>query len=254
MNSADASYGHWTKDGHRSRTHYVAYWSEGKEEKLVILCGHQHDSVSDAVACIKSGDGSVMAFTDGQERPLANKEKDEMLRAVLALYGQAKKVAREDPLTKTLIRRGFMEVLERESAHSRRSALPLTLVLFDLDDFKSVNETRGHHSGDMVLKVMGWTAQHTLREADSIAGFAGDMFAVVLAQTDADNTRVAVGKLREALKDVLKTYRWDITFSIVAVTFQNPPATPDEMIEIAQRHMRFAKSQGKGGISYLTVD
>lgn len=238
-----------TKVGHRSKTHYVACWSE---EKLTILCGHQHETVAQAVACIQSADGSVKAFTDGHERSMTNTEKDGMLRALLDLYGRAKKFAREDPLTGALIRRGFMEVLERESVHLQRCMLPLTLVFFDLDNFKSVNDSLGHHSGDMVLKVMGWTMQHMLREADSVARLGGDKFALLLPETRDDNTRVVLSKLREALKATLKTYRWNITFGMVAVTFQSPPATPDEMIGIAERHMRLVKERGKGGVSYLT--
>jgi diguanylate cyclase (GGDEF)-like protein len=241
----------WMKNRHTSRTHYVAYSSDGN---LVTLCGHQHDSVTEAVKCIHSADGSVKAFTDGQERPLTNKEKDGMVRALLDLYGHAKKVAREDPLTRVLNRRGFVEVLERESTRSRRSTLPLTILFCDLNNFRSVNDTLGHNIGDLVLKVLGWTIQRTLCEADSVARLGGDMFALLLPETDADNTRVLVGKLREALKDVLRTYRWDITFSMVAVTCQSARATLDEMIEIAERHMRSTKSEGKDCISYLTVD
>ena len=62
----------WTRDGHRSATSYVAYWSEGK---LLILCGHQHKTVAEAVACIQGADGSVKAFTDSKERPLTDEER-----------------------------------------------------------------------------------------------------------------------------------------------------------------------------------
>ena len=239
----------WTKNGHRSKTHYVAYWSE---EKLAILCGHQHSTIAEAVACIQSADGSVKAFSDGQERPLTNEEKDGMISALLHLYGRAKKFSREDPLTGALIRRGFMEALEHESVRSRRCMLPLTLVSLDLDDFKPLNDTLGHSTADLVLKIVGWTMQRALREADSVARLGGDRFALLLPETGADNTRVVLAKLREALKSALKTYRWDITFSMVAVTFQSLSATPDEMIEIAERHMRLVKERGKNGVSYLT--
>ena len=239
----------WTKDGHRSRIHYVAYWSD---DKVAILCGHQHNTVAEAVACIQSADGSVKAFSDGQERPLTNEEKDEMVRALLLLYGRAKKFAREDPLTGTLIQRGFMEVLERESVRSRRCVLPLTLVSVNLDDFNHLNDTRGRSTVDLALKIMGWTMQQSLREADSVARLGGDRFTMLLPETGATNARVVLAKLREALKGALKTYRWDITFSTVAVTFQSPTETPDEMIEIAERHMRLVKERGKDGVSYLT--
>jgi diguanylate cyclase (GGDEF)-like protein len=239
----------WTRNG--TTTHYVAYWSE---EKLTILCGHQHSSLRDAAACIKSADGSVKAFTDGQERPLTNKEMQGMIGALLDLYDCAKKVAREDPLIKgALIRRGFMEVLERESARSRSCTLPLTLVFLDLDDFKFVIDHLGKHVGSLVLKVMGWTMQRALSKSDSVARLEEDRFSLLLPETNADTTRVVLGKLREDLRDVLKTYQWDVPFSVVAVTFQSPPE-PDKMIDVAERHMGSAKRQGKDRISYLTVD
>jgi len=104
----------------------------------------------------------------------------------------------------------------------------------------------------LVLKVVGWTVQRALREADSVARLGGDRFALLLPETGADNTRVVLAKLREALKSALKTYRWDITFSMVAVTFQSLSATPDEMSEIAERHMHLATERVKNGVSYLT--
>ena len=238
-----------TKDGYKSWTYYVAYWSE---DKVAILCRHQHNTIAEAVACIQSADGSVKAFSDGQERPLTNEEKDGMLRALLHMYEDAKKSAREDPITGTLIRRGFVEVLARESTRSRRYMLPLTLVSLNLDNFKPLNAALGHNTGDSVLKVVGWTLRHTLREVDSVARLGGDRFALLLSETDADNSRVVVDKLRNALNDILKTYRWDMTFSTVAVTFQRLPATPDEMIEIAERHMYLLKQRGNDGVSYLT--
>jgi len=165
----------------------------------------------------------------------------------LELYDRAKKFSREDPLTGALIRRGFMEALEYE--RSRRCMLPLTLISLDLDDVKRVND---HSSGDLVLKVVGWTIQNTLHEKDSFARLRGDAFALLLPETAADNTRVIVANLQEALNAALKTYQWDITFSIVAVTFETPTATPDDMIEVAERHMRLVKEKGKNGVSYLT--
>jgi diguanylate cyclase (GGDEF)-like protein len=238
-----------TRDSQRPRTYYVACWSE---EKLMNFCEHKHDSVAKAVACIQNADGSVKAFTDNQERPLTNEEKEGMLRALLYLYEHAKKSSREDPLTGALIRRGFMEVLVRESARSRRCMLPLTLVSLNLDDFKTLNEMHGHWAGDMVLKVTGWTIQNALRQADSVARLGGDEFAMLLPETDADNARMLVAKVQESLEGALRAYRWGITFSMVAVTFQRPPATPDEMIEIAERHLHLVKQQGKNDVSYLT--
>ena len=175
-----------------------------------------------------------------------------MLRALLHLYEHAKKSSREDTLTGALLRRGFMEVLARESARSRRCTLPVTLVTLNFDDFKTLNDALGHSTGDTCLRVAGWSIKNALREIDSVARLRGDEFALLLPETNADNARVLLDRVQEALKSVLKIYRWNITFSTVAVTFQSLPAIPDEMIEIAERHMGLLKRQGKNGISYLT--
>jgi len=229
-------------------TRYVACWSEGN---VPIFCGHQHKTLPEAAACIQVADGYVKAFTEGRERPLTTQENGALIRALLELYGRAKKFSREDPLTGALTRRGFMEALA--DSRSRGCMLPLTLVSLDLDDFKRVNDTLGHSSGDLVLKVVGWTVQCTLHGTlhgrHSFARLRGDAFALLLPEMDADNTRLLLDKLQEALKAALKTYQWDITFSIVGVTFETP-ATPDHMIEIVERQMGLAKGAGKNRVSY----
>jgi diguanylate cyclase (GGDEF)-like protein len=100
--------------------------------------------------------------------------------------------------------------------------LPLTLVLLDLDDFETLNNTLGRHIGDLVLKIIGWTIQNVLRDKNAIARIDGDRFAMLLPETGADATRMALWQLVPALNGALKTYGWDITFSMVAVTFERP--------------------------------
>lgn len=241
----------WTNNRHTSITHYVAYSSQGN---LLVLCGHQHESIAKAVECIQTANGSVKAFTDGQERPLTSKEMQEMIGALLQLYGHAKKLAREDPsISGVLIRRGFMEALQQELTRSRSCTQPLTVVFLDLDDFKSVNEALGKRGAQLVLKVMGWTMQHNLRDSDVVARLEEERFALLLPRTDADTARVMLAKVRHALKNVLKTYSWNVTFSVLVVTFQDPPEL-DKMIDITERHMGSAKSQGEDCVSYLTLN
>ena len=137
-----------------------------------------------------------------------------MVGVLLELYGRAKKFAREDPsISGLLIRRGFMEVLEHESTRSRTSTQPLTVVFLDLDDFKSLNERLGKQGGQLVLKVMGWTMRRNLRESASVARLQEDRFGLLLPGTDADHARLVIAKLRKDLRDVLKTYQWDATFT-----------------------------------------
>jgi len=234
-----------------SATHYVAFWSEGN---VLILCGHQHKTLPEAVACIQSADGFVKAFTDGRERPLTEEERQQLVRVLLDLYLDAKELSRKDSKTGALNDRAFREVLGYEIKRSRRNLTPMTVVSLDLDGFKLLNDTLGHPIGDLVLKVVVWTMQSTLREVDSIARPGGDEFALLLPETSAEKAHVVLDKLREALKDAMKTYKWEITFSIGVVTFKTPLATPDYMIEVADKRMYAVKKTGKNRVSYLVLD
>lgn len=240
-----------TAAGERSATYYVAFWSE---DNLLVLCGHQHKTLADAAACIQGTDGFVRAFTDGHERPLTNVEQDELVRALLALYLRFRDLSRKDCKTGALNDRAFREVLSYESKRSRRGRTPLTVVSLDLDGFKAVNDILGHDTGDLVLKVVVWTMQSTLREMDSVARLGGDEFALLLPETPLDSARVVLDKLHKALKDAMKAYRWEVTFSIGAVTFRDPPTTPDHIINAADRVMCQVKRTGKDRISLLALD
>jgi diguanylate cyclase (GGDEF)-like protein len=241
----------WKPGGDESSTRYVAYWSEGN---LVILCGHQHTTLSEAVACIQGADGSVKAVTDSQERPLTAEEREELYRSLLALYLKERELSRRDNKTGALNDRAFRELLTYEIKRSRRNVAPLTLVSLDLDGFKAVNDDLGHATGDLVLKVVTWTMQGTLREIDSVARLGGDEFALLLPETNADNAGLVLDKLQSALKNAMAAYQWTVTFSVGVVTFKTPPATADYMIDMADKTMLTVKRTGKNRVSYLVLD
>ena len=113
-------------------------------------------------------------------------------------------------------------------------------------------DTLGHSTGDEVLKIVASTMRSTLREVDSVARLHGDEFALLLPDTG--DARVVLEKLRKALKDVMKQHQLKVTFSGGAVTFKAPPATPEYMINAAEKHMRSVKQMGKNRISYLVLD
>jgi diguanylate cyclase (GGDEF)-like protein len=241
----------WKSDGGECGTHYVAYWSE---ENLVILCGHQHTALSEAVACIQGADGSVKAVTDSQERTLTAEEKDDLCRSLVALYLRARELSRRDTKTGALNDRAFKELLSYEIKRSRRNVVPLTLVSLDLDGFKDINDNLGHPTGDLVLKVVTWTMQAALREIDSVARLGGDEFALLLPETSAEGARLVLDKLQNALKNAMKTYQWTVTFSVGVVTFKTPPTTAEYMIDMADKAMLLVKKTGKNRVSYLALD
>jgi len=206
------------------------------------------------VACIQGADGSVKAVTNSQERPLTAEEREELFRSLLALYLKERELSRRDTKTGALNDRAFKELLTYEIKRSRRNVAPLTLVSLDLDGFKNVNDDLGHATGDLVLKVVAWTMQGTLREIDSVARLGGDEFALLLPETNAENARLVLDKLQGALKNAMTTYKWTVTFSVGVVTFKTPGATADSMIDMADKTMLLVKKTGKNRVSYLAPD
>jgi len=157
------------------------------------------------------------------------------------LYRRVKELTRQDALTGALSRRGFIGVLGDESKRARRYLHPLTVVYVDLDDFKVVNDVLGHETGNSVLQVVARTMQSTLREVDFVARLGGDEFALLLSETMAGDIRGVLNKLQTALLEAMKAKDWRVTFSIGAVMFNDPLATPEEMMRCHCPQSRPAK-------------
>ncbi|OWK32527.1 sensor domain-containing diguanylate cyclase [Sphingomonas mucosissima] len=105
-------------------------------------------------------------------------------------------IAQVDQLTGALTRRGFIEHADREIARTRRNGRPATLVMLDLDHFKSINDTHGHAVGDQVLQKVAAVVRATLRPSDVLGRLGGEEFAVLLPETGAVEAATAVERLR----------------------------------------------------------
>jgi diguanylate cyclase (GGDEF)-like protein/PAS domain S-box-containing protein len=92
------------------------------------------------------------------------------------------------------------ERLEQSILNSRRTGSPFALLLMDLDRFKEINDTFGHHYGDLLLQLLGQRLQGDIRESDTVARLGGDEFAVLLQGTDARGAEVAAGKILKILE------------------------------------------------------
>ena len=107
--------------------------------------------------------------------------RDEVARLQRRL-DEVELLADRDPLTPVLNRRAFQRELQRTLAFCQRYGASASLVFFDLDAFKSVNDTYGHAAGDAVLQVVAKMLVEHVRESDVVGRLGGDEFAVVLAQ------------------------------------------------------------------------
>jgi diguanylate cyclase (GGDEF)-like protein len=114
--------------------------------------------------------------------------------------GELATLSRSDPLTGALNRRGFTERFEAElSDHVRHDGRPLGLIVIDLDDFKSVNDTRGHAAGDDLLCELARTLAADLRPSDVLGRLGGDEFAVLLPEAGPGELRAAAERLGQRL-------------------------------------------------------
>jgi diguanylate cyclase (GGDEF)-like protein len=124
----------------------------------------------------------------------------------------------------------------------------------DVDNFKQINDTLGHSTGDDVLRSVVEGIQQYTRSMDVIARMGGDEFAFLLPETDQEATRQAVTRIHQGLAKKMLQNHWQVTFSIGVVTFIKIPETVDEMVKIADQAMYQVKNSTKNGISYYLVE
>jgi diguanylate cyclase (GGDEF)-like protein len=163
-------------------------------------------------------------------------------------------LARTDPLTAIPNRRAFYDLAEMELNKARRYQKPLSALYLDIDNFKQINDRLGHHSGDALLCSAAKMIKSNLRAIDIIGRFGGDEFVILLAETGADSVALVASKLRDKLLKLMQKNNWPVTFSIGAVTFENPPDSVKQVINAADVQMYNAKNNGKNRIHYKVIE
>jgi len=158
------------------------------------------------------------------------------------------KIARTDPLTGMSNRLAFFEAAELEISRARRFDYPLSVIYLDVDNFKFVNDTFGHESGDHLLQVVADTILKNIRKIDLATRFGGDEMGVLLARTDAGGARALSEKLKNALTAQMDIHGWPVTFSIGAGTFENVLICVGDMLHVADKLMYCAKKSGKNRV------
>ena len=171
-----------------------------------------------------------------------------ILSALKASLESEKQMARTDHLTGAMNSRSFMELADMEITRMRRYFRPFTAVYMDVDNFKKVNDTLGHHTGDALLQLAVRTMRNDTRATDIIARVGGDEFMLLLPETDFDTAQAAVNKVRIRLIAAVVENKLPVTFSFGMVTFHEPPRSVDHMINLADNLMYKGKTSGKNRI------
>jgi diguanylate cyclase (GGDEF)-like protein len=163
-----------------------------------------------------------------------------------ALTDRLATLARLDGLTGCLNQRSFYERLDDEVARAIRYHQPLALMMVDIDDFKSVNDTFGHPHGDAVLARVGETARQECRAPDVIGRVGGDEFAIVVPQTSAAGAeRLA----RRLLAHVGQPDGSSVTLSIGIAVLDDASPHPDRLMADADRALYQVKAAGRNGVA-----
>jgi diguanylate cyclase (GGDEF)-like protein len=171
-----------------------------------------------------------------------------MQAAIQTLLRREKELSRRDDLTGAVNRREFIELLSAEILRLSRYGRHFSLAYIDLDNFKSVNDRRGHASGDRLLRMVAETLRSAIRSSDVVARLGGDEFAILLPETDAVAAEAVIRKVQGTVDDLLREGRWDVTMSIGLLSCDHPPDSSDEALRKADALMYRAKSEGKNRV------
>ena len=170
-----------------------------------------------------------------------DRERSELRQKILASV---------DELTGVASRRAFFDEAERLLASCQTEDLPFSLIVFDLDRFKEVNDTHGHMTGDRVLEIFGDSVRDMLRAGDLVGRPGGEEFAVAMPGASAGTAYVVAERIRIAFSERCRrfgTLRLNPTVS-AGITAAHPRSTLDAMFASADRALYRAKQLGRDRI------
>ena len=207
----------------------------------------------------RSDDGTLVGFTAIQSDITGEKNIRENLEHEIErrnkLEAELRYLSDYDALSGMPNRRHFFEQVDRELARCRRHARPLSLILFDLDDFKSVNDTRGHAAGDAVIRAVGDLCGRIQRRHDFAARIGGEEFVVLLPETDLDGAAIVAERLRCELEHMPIPESGDslyVTASFGVAEASAETDTVETFLARADRALYSAKHSGRNGVTIET--
>ncbi|MGE4518495.1 MAG: GGDEF domain-containing protein [Desulfobacteraceae bacterium] len=169
------------------------------------------------------------------------------------LREKVEELATKDELTKLCNRRRLFEVLDREVELARRQYSPFTLLMVDIDNFKSINDTYGHLAGDQVLREVGAAMKKTIRTVDYVGRYGGEEFLVILSYPSLENAVVCANRIRQIIEDLsieFSSHKISVTIS-TGSTVYCPEESLDTTLARADKALYMAKARGKNTVVAL---
>lgn len=193
---------------------------------------------------IQIGSNTVLKFS------IQDKLEEEFQRSIY-------ESATRDGLTKLYNKKFFLETLRKEFAYCVRHQVPLSIVMFDVDHFKKINDTYGHPAGDYVLSRLAQRVTETIRTEDLLARYGGEEFAVLLREAAADHAHRCAERCRVAAEYsdfVFQGVPIHVTISLgVATLFDAEFAQAEDLIAHADTYLYRAKKAGRNRVDSIHI-
>jgi diguanylate cyclase (GGDEF)-like protein len=176
------------------------------------------------------------------------------------IYLQVRLLADYDGLTSLHNARYFRNALPQIFEMAKRHDKPLSLLMFDIDHFKKINDTHGHLQGDRVLEHLGKVLRRVTRASDLVVRYGGEEFAAVLPESGADGARIVAEKIREAVtRELIPSHvkgkaPLQITVSMGIATLNPRCGSGWDLVHMADRALYRAKSNGRDRIETADPD
>ena len=187
-------------------------------------------------------------------RELANVAEafNQMTRRIREQEDTLERMAITDGLTELYNRRGFDRMLAEEIWRAEATGKPVSLIIADIDHFKTFNDTHGHQAGDDALRSVGQTLVENLREVDKACRFGGEEFVIILPGCDTDDARRAAERLRSAVEarvfPIVGARNAQVTISLGVATASDNGDTPDTLLKSADSALYQAKEHGRNRV------
>jgi two-component system cell cycle response regulator len=221
---------------------------ENQDQSVVMLTAYA--TVDNAIQALKDGASDFVKkpFDMDHLVHIVNRciEKTRILRDKELLEEEVRRLSITDDLTGLYNHRHFYKKLEAEMVRAQRQNLPLSLLMFDLDNFKRYNDTHGHIEGDRVLEKIGKIVSQCIRQkVDSGYRYGGDEFAVILIGVKVDRASEIAERIRTLVENAKLG---DISISIGLAEY-NSDGNIEQFVKSADEAMYVAKGQGGNQIS-----
>jgi diguanylate cyclase (GGDEF)-like protein/PAS domain S-box-containing protein len=201
--------------------------------------------------------GTLSSGEDITERKKIEEEKATLNKELLKSHGRLKQLALRDPHTGLYNHRYLQEIIEAEFDRSRRYAQPLSVMMLDIDYFKSINDVYGHKFGDLVLKQFATILKKMVRRYDTVIRYGGEEFIIICSGTDRANALVLAKRILDAINLFdfgNKKHSVKLKISIAVASYNEDRALKGmDLVELTDQILNRAKESG-GNRVYSSLD